>query len=273
MTTGRQERWAGNFPAYALERWGGRLPRGDLRVLLLSSAAPGRLLDWLATLPLSELAYLPVGPEAATPDAPPFPVTQVDWEGLVDGYHLVVSVGALSRQPDLEERLERLGRALAPGGLLLLRDYTGPAHFQFSPAQLGVVNSLLALLPEKRRRDITGLRRERQGSPDLAWLMANDHRAAVRSEDLRAEVATTFAILEEADLGGTVLMPLLTGISQNFYYPSPECQAELVVLWNVERTLIEAGWLPSDHWFAVAERRRNAAVPSGEGVFIERESL
>lgn len=277
LVGGGQSRWRGNFPAYALDRWGSRIPKTRFRALVVGGGEQSRVMGWLAEIP--GLAGITLVRDAEEDDlaedftALGMPIEETGWDGLAanGAHHLAAADYALSRRADLAACLERIDGALASGGLLAVRDYTGPGRYQFSEGQMRIVNAILPLLPEKWRRDVSGQALETQEPPPLAWVMANDPAAAVAAEEVRAAVTAGFALVEEADLGGTILMPLLAGISHNFLDPAPECLALLETLWSTERALIAAGLLSSDHWFAVAGKQSGkTGGRAGDGTFIDR---
>ena len=280
LVCGGQSRWRGNAVRYALDRWGNRTPKTGLRALVIGGADPGRVMTWLADIP--GLAGVTLITGATNEDLteeftlPGLTVEEKNWDGLAaDGtHHLAIADYAFSRLTELAPRLQRLEDALTPGGLLVVRDYVGPARYQFTDGQMRVVNAILPLLPEIWRRDVSGTLRVAQEPPPVAWVMNNDPLAAVASTEVRAAVTAGFNLVEEASLGGTVLMPLMAGISHNFLDPSPECQSLLDALWSAEQTLLEAKLLPADHWFAVAAKRPGKQVGSvSDGRFIDRDPV
>lgn len=280
LTTGGQDRWRGNYPAYVLERWGGRLPAGGLRALVLAGSRTARTVEWFAAIERVEEVVLLRDPEDAGTIDPDVRSVSVGvreevWTDLarLGEFHLVVADYALSRLPNLEASLDALRRVLARGGVLAIRDYCGANRFQFSNAQMRLVNALLPLLPEKRRQDIAGQTKDSQDVPPLAWVINNDPRAAINSQELRLAASRRFAVVEEADLGGTLLMPLLAGISHNFGDDSEEGERLLDVAWAVEHDLIDAGMLPSDHWFAVLDASVEPRPEPDEGQFIDRADV
>lgn len=277
LATGGQDGWHGNFPAYALDRWGGKLPKTGLKALVVGGGGHEQLLKRLVELP-SVASITVVENLDETDDLEERPassriqVDETDWENLsrYGVYHMAIADEALSRRPDLDKCLDHLRQALAFDGLLAIRDYVGPNRLQFGAEQVDLANALLALLPENLRRDVSGRVRRSQEPPPLDWLLENDPKAAICSEMVREAVTSRFATYEEADLGGTVLMPLLAGISHNFLDESPERRTLLDAFWNTERLLLDAGLIESDNWFFVGWNRARPARGGGDGSFIER---
>ncbi len=272
LTTGGQNKWRGNFPAYALERWGSKLPHRGLRALVIDGGDAPTAVAWLQAIQaVSEIVVLgDAGDTGATA------VRRIAWEEVdkSGSWHLLVADNALSRLLDPAAGLAKLRAVMATGGIAVVRGYVGINRYQLGQEQMGVVNSLLALLPDAWKRLEGGLILEKQTPPPLTWLLENDPAAAVKAEDVRTAVKTTFAVCEEAELGGTVLMPLLAGIGRAFLQGTPESVALIRHLRQVENALIAAGLLQSDHWFAVAlQAPARLDGNRDEGAFISKDKV
>jgi SAM-dependent methyltransferase len=68
-------------------------------------------------------------------------------------YDLVITQNCLHHVLELEHLAEQIWRSLKPGGYLWIHDYIGESQFQFSDLRLDVANRILAVLPERYRRD------------------------------------------------------------------------------------------------------------------------
>jgi len=265
---GEPERYA-NPIAYAMTRWGGKLPRMGLRALAIGAPDDPPLIDWLRNLEgVSEVVALEADPgmarrlrERATPG-----VRVVEALAGLDPmprgpFHVAASWGELGRLADLEPLADALRREMVPGGLLVAREYVGPNRYQFDDRQMALANAMLVLIPESRRLDAAGLLRERQDAPELWRVMATDSRAGIRSEDVAAVIRGSFGVCEEAALGGTVLAPILGGIAHRFLDGRDEAGGKiLTALSDAEMSLVNAGLLASDYWFVVAWNRRCAGA-------------
>lgn len=69
-------------------------------------------------------------------------------------YDLVVAQTSLHHVLFLERVAFQAWRALKPGGLMWIHDFVGETQGQYQPKRLQIINELLALLPEKHRRNI-----------------------------------------------------------------------------------------------------------------------
>jgi SAM-dependent methyltransferase len=159
----------------------------------------------------------------------------------------------LHRREDLEAVLDRLAAMLAPGGLLFVEDFVGPARFQWTDAQLEAINRLLARLPEELLTDLTaadGRRKRSVERPDSAdWVAANSSEA-VRSDEILPALDARFERVEVCPYGGAVFHQLFSRIMGNF-----AARPELVgVLMEVDALLTDAGALDSDYVWGVWRR-------------------
>jgi SAM-dependent methyltransferase len=67
-------------------------------------------------------------------------------------YDLVFSCHSFHHFVELEYVMDQVHQSLTPHGLFVLDEYVGPTQFQWTTEkQLGLVNSLLALLPDRLR--------------------------------------------------------------------------------------------------------------------------
>jgi SAM-dependent methyltransferase len=179
--------------------------------------------------------------------------------GTLDGWEPTEPLGAvvcrsfLHRRQDLEAVLDRLAAILAPGGLLFVEDFVGPARFQWTDAQLDVINRLLARLPEDLLVDLTvndGRRKRSVERPDpAAWIAANSHEA-VRSDEILPGLDARFERVDVCPYGGAVFHQLFSRIMGNF-----AARPELVgVLMEIDALLTDAGALDSDYVWGVWRR-------------------
>jgi SAM-dependent methyltransferase len=165
----------------------------------------------------------------------------------------VVCRSFLHRREDLEAVLDRLAALLAPGGLLFVEDFIGPARFQWTDAQLAAINRLLARLPQELLSDLTatdGRRKRSVERPDpAAWQASNPHDA-VRSDEILPALDARFERVEVCPYGGAVFHQLFSRIMGNFA-GRPDLVA---VLMEVDALLTDTGALPSDYVWGVWRR-------------------
>jgi SAM-dependent methyltransferase len=147
------------------------------------------------------------------------------------------------------ERLEVLSatvhRALRPGGIFHLNEYVGPTRFQWTDAQLHLINGFLDSIPARLRRTPNG-RKPLVLRPTIEQMMAMDPTEAVRSADIRGVLSQYFTIVEERPYGGTLLHLGLGDIAQNFDAADPDAVEHLQRLFDMEDAMMANGTIGSD---------------------------
>jgi SAM-dependent methyltransferase len=159
----------------------------------------------------------------------------------------------LHRREDLEAVLDRLAAMLAPGGLLFVEDFVGPAHFQWTDAQLDAINRLLAQLPQELLTDLSakdGRRKRSVERPNQADWIASNPSEAVRSDEILPALDARFERVEVCLYGGAIFHQLFSRIMGNFVD-----RPELVgVLMEVDALMTDAGALSADYMWGVWRR-------------------
>jgi SAM-dependent methyltransferase len=185
---------------------------------------------------------------------------QVRFElGTIEEFQAPEPLGAivcrsfLHRRADLEDVLGRIAELLAPGGLVFVEDFVGPARFQWTDAQLEAINRLLARLPEELLTDLAatdGRRKRSVERPDPdAWIATNPNDA-VRSDEVLPLLDERFERVEVCPYGGAIFHQLFSRIMGNF-----AGRPELVgVLMEVDALLTDAGALGADYVWGVWRR-------------------
>jgi SAM-dependent methyltransferase len=165
----------------------------------------------------------------------------------------VVCRSFLHRRADLEDVLDRIAELLAPGGLMFVEDFVGPARFQWTDAQLDAINRLLARLPDELLTDLAatdGRRKRSVERPDAdAWIASNPD-GAVRSDEILPLLDERFERVEVCPYGGAVFHQLFSRIMGNF-----AGRPELVgVLMEIDALLTDTGALNADYVWGVWRR-------------------
>ena len=176
-------------------------------------------------------------------------------------YDVVIAHSVLHHIEDLEHAFDQIDGAMKPEATFIINEYVGPNRFQYSDAVLAMINDLFRCLPAWLRRsaleDRTWEVRER---PTVEEMMANDPSEAVRAADLMPMLRKRFQILEERQLGGTILMHLLYDIVPNFRFDDPHERAIIELLCAFEGALVDGRKISSDFVIAAA-RKRTARTP------------
>jgi SAM-dependent methyltransferase len=185
---------------------------------------------------------------------------QVGFElGTLEDFRASAPLGALvcrsflHRRSDLEATFDRFESLLAPGGLVFVEDFVGPARFQWTDIQLEAINRLLGHLPEELLGDLAatdGRRKRSVERPELqAWIAANPHEA-VRSDEIVPLLDARFERVEVCPYGGAVFHQLFSRIMGNFV-GRPELVA---LLMEVDALLTDFGALDADYVWGVWRR-------------------
>jgi len=177
-------------------------------------------------------------------------------------YDAVWFSGSLHHVSRLERVLGRVAEALRPDGYLFLFEYVGPSRFAFTERQVEVLRAAFELIPERfRRAYIPGYPHETLRAPqipDPRRVAEADPSEAVRSGEILEVLRQRFEIVEQIDLGGTILQFLLAGIAGNFRDDERDAMRVLDLLFAIEDTLIAVGDLASDFAVVIARPRRAA---------------
>jgi 2-polyprenyl-3-methyl-5-hydroxy-6-metoxy-1,4-benzoquinol methylase len=191
-------------------------------------------------------------------------------------YDVVVAHSVLHHVENLEHAYRQLERCMKPDATLIVNEYVGPNRFQYRDQVLSIINALLRALPEELRRPYDSRTR-----PTVEEMIANDPTEAVRAEELLALTGKTFEVLEQKNLGGTILQHLLYEIVENFRFDVPRERSLLQMLCTIEAMLVDRGVIPSD-FVLLAARKKGSRVaranrplpPRAEGAKdVERDPL
>jgi SAM-dependent methyltransferase len=162
----------------------------------------------------------------------------------------VVARSVLHRCSDLDGVLDRIASVLAPGGLVIVDEYVGPSRSQWTDGQLGIINRLLARLPDELLVELTsddGRLKRSVGRPDAErWAAANPHEM-VCSEQIVPGLDKRFERVEVGLYGGAIIHQLFSRIMGNF-----ASRPELVdVLMELDALLTDGGVVVSDYVWGV----------------------
>jgi SAM-dependent methyltransferase len=183
------------------------------------------------------------------------------WLEQATGFDAVFFHGSLHHFDRLDELLGAVARALAPGGLLYLDEYVGPAAGEWGLRHLLLWNAVYRLWVPRR------LRRAR-----LVRAPANreDPTESIASSAIPAAVARRFRVLERRDYGGNLLAPLypyLRGPRHDPPAPRSLADGTLERLLDLEELLLRHPRWPgasSHHTVMIATPRPAPARPGRE---------
>ncbi|HEX6387726.1 MAG TPA: class I SAM-dependent methyltransferase [Anaerolineae bacterium] len=176
-------------------------------------------------------------------------------------YDIVLAFGAIHHIEALERVCQQLKRGLKPGSLIFMNEFVGPARFQWTPAQLELINRVMAILPPAWRRA------NRVEAVPVADVIASDPSEAVRSDKIIDIFCQHFELLDFCDMGGGLLMPLWErGLIPDVFLQSSPADRQVVVklLILLDELLAEHHIIPSN--FAQLVFRHRPPSPGNQQV-------
>ena len=174
----------------------------------------------------------------------------------VEAYDVVFGISSIHHLERLEHVFSEVRKTLKPHGFFILHEFVGPTKFQWTDAQLNIINGALEMLPDKycvSRKDGVTVKKK-HWRPGLEEMNNVDPSEAVRSGDILKVLPLYFDVLEKKDLGGTVLHLLLDGIAGNFDYDNPKDMRILKMLFEIEDAFIDIDAIQSDFALVIARK-------------------
>ncbi len=162
----------------------------------------------------------------------------------------------------LEQLYATIHAALRPGGVFHLHEFVGPTRFQWTDAQIRLVNEFMDALPPRLRRLPGYAPKGPMRRPTLDEMLAADPSEAIRSAELVSALDPWFEIVEERRIGGALLHLALGDIAQNFDPAKETDRAILLDLFAREDQAIEDGTIGSDFAIVTAVRRPQPRAPA-----------
>ncbi len=173
----------------------------------------------------------------------------------------VFAHSAIHHVQNLEHLYDTVHAALRPGGVFHLHEFVGPTRFQWTDAQIRLVNEFLDALPPRLRRLPSGQAKPAMRKPTVAEMIAADPTEAVRSAELVDALDPWFEFAEQRRTGGTLLHLALGDIAQNFDAANAEDCATLRKLFALEDRAMSEGVIGSDFAVLTALPRPQKRVP------------
>ncbi|HIE05365.1 MAG TPA: class I SAM-dependent methyltransferase [bacterium (Candidatus Stahlbacteria)] len=173
-----------------------------------------------------------------------------------DYYDMVIAEGVLHHLSPLKETLSRLRDAMRPDGYLVINEFVGPKRFQWTDDQIGEVNRLLSIIPERYRvkwRD--GSIKSRVFRPGRLSMILNDPSEAVESSAILPLLHREFDVVEVKGFGGNILHLLFAGIAHNFLSQDAETEKILNLCFEAEDAFLARGDVRSDFVIGIFRKR------------------
>ncbi len=169
-------------------------------------------------------------------------------------YDLIVSAHSFHHFLKLEPIMEQVLRALTPRGLFILEEFVGPTQFQWTDAQIDVTRTLTGLIPERYRMLRWGVRKDWEGRPTVAEVVAASPFESIRSAEIVPLFERYFRMIERRNLGGTIQHLMYNGIIHNFQPSDAVAERCIQGVFQAEDALIDSGLLPSDFQLLIGQR-------------------
>lgn len=172
-------------------------------------------------------------------------------------YNLILASMSLHHFAHLERCLDNCHARLKPGGYFIANEFVGPNRFQWTDAQLDIVNRLLACFPSELKRNLRTPENLKHtiSRPSLEYMRSHLPFEAICSERIIPALRERFEIVEQKNYGGTILHPLFEGIMGNF---NEEANREHTVIIRLaiecEKLLLNYGMLQHDHALLICRK-------------------
>ena len=175
-------------------------------------------------------------------------------------YDLVLTQNCLHHVLELEHLAEQIWHSLKPDGCLWIHDYIGESQFQFSEQRLEIANRILAILPERYRRDRVRDRVLRTIARPNPGALASSIEA-VRSAEIVPVFGRWFDIDYRHEEGAFMGRLCPRGMRAN-YTETEDGPVIFELLMLIEGLLVEHGVL-SPHTGQYLMRRKAEPLPEG----------
>lgn len=174
---------------------------------------------------------------------------------LKDNYYDVVFVEqSLHHFSPLATVLDRIKRAMKPGGLFVINEFIGPDRFQWTDRQIEVANAMKNLIPaEYRRHIVDGSTETKIIKPSRFSMLMKDPSEAIESSKIMPLLREKFNVIDYKPYHSTISHILFNGIAHNFV-GKDETKPLIQLLLDMERHLIESGDLDSDYALVVCKK-------------------
>lgn len=167
-------------------------------------------------------------------------------------FDLILAEMSLHHIERLEHVLEQFRKALRPEGVVVLNEFVGPDHFQWTDAQLAASTRLIRSLPLRLRRNRDLAHWKRWLKPwvwrSKRWTVEKmiriDPSESVRSSEIPQLAEQIFDVVERKPYGGALLSLVLNNIVGNF---SPRDVEVLRSLASQEEAMMRSGAVGSDY--------------------------
>ena len=157
-------------------------------------------------------------------------------------YDLVITQNCLHHVLQLEYLAEEISKSMTPNGVLWIHDYVGETQFQYSDERLEIVNSILAILPERMRiNQFNGNLIEKVVRPEPGKLVSPFE--SIRSAEIIPVFLEKFEVIEKFEFNSILRLVMPVG-TRSEYLENEESRAIFELLFLIDRMLVSKGILP-----------------------------
>jgi ubiquinone/menaquinone biosynthesis C-methylase UbiE len=178
-------------------------------------------------------------------------------------YDLVVAHNAVYHFVELEHIMTEINKSLKPDGIFVMVEYVGPNRFQWTDKQLKIINDLLKLLSDRYKKDADNdlITKPIVTQKTMEGYLRENPSEAIRSADIVPLLHKHFEVIEEKDMGGTILLMLFANIIDNFDISKEEDLTLLNLLCYFEKFAIVEKEIPSDFKLLIAIKKTYGSQP------------
>jgi O-antigen biosynthesis protein len=158
-------------------------------------------------------------------------------------YDIALAFGAIHHIAALERLCEQLKHGLKPDSLIFMNEFVGASRFQWTTAQLDLINRVMAVLPPSWRQS------KEVGVVPEAEVIASDPSEAVRSDEILDIFGRHFELVDFCDVGGGLLMTLWEkGLIPDMFLDNSLADRQVIVklLILLDELLAEHAVVPSN---------------------------
>jgi ubiquinone/menaquinone biosynthesis C-methylase UbiE len=155
-------------------------------------------------------------------------------------YDLVSFISSLHHVTQLEAVLEKLYKAIVPGGLLFANEYIGPNRFAAPENHLQYARRFFRILDKSFKKDFPEL-----PLPTVEEVILADPTEAVHSEEIVANLQKFFDKVEITPLNGSICFNLWWGLNHDALFESRAGFDLVQTVLDLEAYLIKQGRLPT----------------------------
>jgi ubiquinone/menaquinone biosynthesis C-methylase UbiE len=164
-----------------------------------------------------------------------------------NSYDFVSFISSLHHVTQLESVLEKLYKAIVPGGLLFANEYIGPNRFAAPENHLQYARRMFRILDKSLKKPFPEL-----PLPTVEEVILADPTEAVHSEEIVDSLQRIFDRVEITPTNGSLCFNLWWGLNHDALFESREGFDLVQTALDLEAYLISSGQLPTYFAYLVA---------------------